>query len=147
MVELRNPEGLTLFGQPTATPPTEGTDSWSFSHYEALAHRCNRTISVPKAAVPNLPPRYTEVGISTHLLDGDAIRAYRDNRPRQSVHVIEYSERWDLHVDAIHPGHDALGHLRADAPFLYGLGLIGAAHLLTNDRQQTAGSDSGPIFG
>lgn len=38
-----------------------------------------------------------------------------DNR---SVHVQEYPNRWELHVDAVDPSVDAFGHAAADLPVL-----------------------------
>jgi len=146
MVSINKPEGLPLLGVPTITQPAEEAERWSFSQYEALAHQQNQTILASKADAPVLPPRYSEVQISSHLLDADAIRAYRDNRPSQSIHVIEYEDRWELHVDELNPKYDALGHLQRDAPFLFCLGLLGSAHYLT-DYQDQPDSDSSAIFG
>lgn len=145
MVRLANSGRSAVLGASSRSTPKPVNRPWTFSHYEGLAILTSNKIRVEKSDFPDLPEYYTESPISSHLVRENAIQSYRDSRPRQSIHAIEFPTYWELHVDDINPHHDPVGHLRDDAPLLYALGALGITHLVTNDFESSE-SDSEPIF-
>lgn len=64
------------------------------------------------------------------MQDG-AEASYRSTEEGDVVHVIEYEEYWEVHLDEFNPKHDPIKHLINDAPgeaLLIGLVLIGLGH-------------------
>lgn len=90
-----------------------------FEPYEqALRETDQSKVKVPKSDVPSLPSRFKEYYPANGMQDEDAQASYRDNRKEDSVHVIEYSDHWEIHIDAANPRHKdkQLEHLMNDAP-------------------------------
>lgn len=95
------------------------THEHPFEPYEqALRETDQSKLEVPKSEVPSLPSRFEEHYPATGMQDEDAQASYRDNWKEDSVHVIEYSNHWEIHIDAANPRHrdKQLEHLMTDAP-------------------------------
>lgn len=65
---------------------------------------------IPKASTPDAPPfRTSRLGRRR-----GALRQYRDDRPRHSLHIKEYADRWIVHTDDWNPHHHMVRHLAID---------------------------------
>ena len=65
---------------------------------------------IPKSVTPHAPPlRTSRLGRKRR-----AIRQFRDNRCRDSLHIKEYKDRWIVHVDLWNPHHHTIRHLAVD---------------------------------
>jgi len=74
-------------------------------------------ISFPKGIIQEPPSRFTPSPLA--LPRDQAIQTYRDDREMNSIHLVEYPNRWEIHEDSINPEHGpkhAVLHAIADAP-------------------------------
>jgi hypothetical protein len=86
-------------------------------------------LTIPKSKAPHLPERFEESYPANEMQEPGATASYRDNKPINSVHIIEYEDHWSLHIDDYNPRHNLVKHLVDDAPlatatavlFAYGL--------------------------
>lgn len=71
----------------------------------------------------------------------------------RGLHVHEYADRWEAHLDRVHPDCDPLGHLQHDAPqILVGGGalvggLLGLLLAGRRGRGLAAGTTAGALVG
>ncbi|WP_170136164.1 hypothetical protein [Nannocystis exedens] len=67
----------------------------------------------------------------------------------RGLHVHEYADRWEAHVDRVHPACDPLGHLQHDAPqiLIGGGALVGGLLGLLLVRRQGRGLAMGTTAG
>jgi len=65
---------------------------------------------IPKSVTPEAPPHRT----SPLGRKRGAIRQYRDHRPRDTLHIKEFPDRWIVHVDLWNPHHHMVRHLAID---------------------------------
>jgi hypothetical protein len=87
-------------------------------------------VQIDKELLSELPPRFEESYPANAMQDG-AEASYRSTEEGDVVHVIEYEEHWEVHLDEFNPKHDPIKHLINDAPgeaLLIGLVLIGLGH-------------------
>lgn len=87
-------------------------------------------ISISKSKVPALPDYFEEHYPANEMQNDGAIASYRDNRERNSLHVIEYEDHWTVHVDDHNPKYAPVKHLTQDAPAEGALLAIAAAGIL-----------------
>lgn len=90
-----------------------------FEPYEQTLRRTDQSkVKVPKREVSTLPARFEEHYPANGMQDDGAQASYRDDRKKDSVHVIEYPEYWELHLDDANPRFQdkQLDHLVNDAP-------------------------------
>lgn len=73
-------------------------------------------IEISKASVPELPEHFEEAYPANEMQNDGAVASYRDDRERNSLHVIEYEDKWTVHVDEHNPKHAPVKHLTQDAP-------------------------------
>lgn len=88
-----------------------------FDDYVQQLHNSNaEKMEIPKMEVDELPDEFEEAYPANAMQDGNAVASYRDNESEDSVHVIEYDNHWEAHLDDVNPKHDPLRHLLSDAP-------------------------------
>lgn len=90
-----------------------------FEPYEQMLRQSDQPkVEVPKREVPTLPPRFEEHYPANGMQDNGAQASYRDDRKEDSVHVIEYPDYWEIHIDDANPRFQdkQLDHLVNDAP-------------------------------
>lgn len=107
----------------------------SASHFEpkvslVMAAKVGETVVVPKDATP--PPAEQGFRRSLGLIKGQ-LKDWRlalDSGP--GIHVREYADRYEVHVDNVDPSKGIVQHLAADTPitllFISGLAGAVAAH-------------------
>jgi hypothetical protein len=90
-------------------------------------------ISFPKKIAHRPPSRFTPTPLA--LPRDKAIQTYRDDRVTNSIHLVEYPNRWEIHEDTINPEHGpkhAVLHAIADAPEETAETLVALNRLLEN---------------
>lgn len=83
-------------------------------------------VRIDKELISELPPRFEE-SYPANAMQDDAVASYRSTEEDDVVHIIEYEEYWELHLDEFNPKHDPIKHLINDAPgeaLLLGLVLL-----------------------
>jgi hypothetical protein len=98
---------------PTPTEPLPGRNSLA-AHVEWFRDSDLRYLTVPKRLAPELPDEFSRSRLAVRR-EG-AVASYRDDRRTDSVHVVEYPDRWELHVDRFNPRYLPLLHVAVDAP-------------------------------
>lgn len=61
------------------------------------------------------PSNYARSVPANGLQNEGAVDSYRDDQETQSVHAIQYEDCWKLHLDAVNPRYDPVGHAIKDA--------------------------------
>lgn len=88
-----------------------------FELYEELldaSEQPKERVQIPKQAVPVLPDRFDRTLLAD--IPDDAVGSYRDmEAPTDSVHVHEFHDHWELHIDAFNPHYYPIKHAVADA--------------------------------
>jgi hypothetical protein len=111
---LRPPFPLPIpsFGRrdPPSVPVNDSLDEYA----DWLRGSRLRRLTVSKAVVDEVPESFSRSRLAAHR--EDAVASYRDSRRRDSVHVVEYPDRWVLHVDRYNPRYEPVGHVLVDAP-------------------------------
>ncbi len=89
--------------------------TWEDVHGE-LARRPPRTVvTLAREALPD--PRALGARASIGLLRGQrADLRFAPDASCRGLHVQAFADRWEAHLDQVHPECDLLGHLRRDAP-------------------------------
>ncbi len=89
--------------------------TWDDVHDE-LARRPARTVlRVARGALPD--PRALGARESVGLPRGQgADLRFPPDAACRGLHVQAFADRWEAHLDQVHPECDLLGHLRRDAP-------------------------------
>lgn len=95
---------------PPAVPVNDSLDEYA----DWLRGSTLRRLSVSKRVVDEVPEAFTPTRLSAPR-EG-ALASYRDDRRRDSVHIIEYPDRWEFHVDRYNPRYEPVGHVLVDAP-------------------------------
>lgn len=73
-------------------------------------------VTVSKHVVSELPDRF-EPTLLADIPEG-AVKSYRDmEASTESLHIHEFSDHWELHVDAFNPHYYPVRHAVADASF------------------------------
>ena len=80
---------------------------------------------ISKDQMPFLPSKFKETKLGWPK---KSIKQYRYGR----VHVHEYNDRFETHVDKINPETDPLGHIIHDAPEVLAVVGAGAAAAITS---------------
>lgn len=81
--------------------------------FRAAGQAYGRTVTVPKAAVGPVPPRFEPSPLSLPL---GASAVYRDDRPTDSFQVREYEDRYTVQLDRHNPDDgSAVRHALTDA--------------------------------
>ena len=102
-----------------------------------------KEIRISKEVLPSLPEGYTETRM------GDPRGARRQFRNSSGVHVREYQDQYEVHVDRADPRTDPIGHLVKDSPetlLSVAVGLLAARSLgsiSAPQRKRATGSSSG----
>ncbi|HLE46685.1 MAG TPA: hypothetical protein VI818_00175 [Candidatus Thermoplasmatota archaeon] len=65
---------------------------------------------IPKSVTPEPPPHKT----SPFGRKRGALRQFRDARPRDTLHIKEFPDRWIVHVDLWNPHHHMVRHIAID---------------------------------
>lgn len=111
---LRPPFPLPVpsFGRrdPPSVPVNDSLDEYA----DWLRGSRLRRLTVAKSVVDEVPDSFSRTRLAARR--EDAIASYRDNRRRDSVHVVEYPDRWELHIDRYNPRYEPVGHVLVDAP-------------------------------
>ena len=89
--------------------------TWDDVHDE-LARRSPRTVlTLARGALPD--PRTLGARESIGLPRGQgADLRFPSDATCRGLHVHAFPDRWEAHLDQVHPECDLLGHLRRDAP-------------------------------
>ncbi|WP_254823425.1 hypothetical protein [Haloglomus halophilum] len=95
---------------PPAVPVNDSLDEYA----DWLRGSRLRRLTVSKTVVDEVPDEFTRTRLAA--VREDALASYRDGRRRDSVHVVEYPDRWELHIDRYNPRYEPLGHVLVDAP-------------------------------
>jgi hypothetical protein len=101
---------------------------WAQVARRLLASASGTRLAYAKHILPH--PRQAGARVSVGLPAGQvADYRFAPDSDCQGVHVLEYPDRWVVHLDQIHPDCDVLEHLRRDAPGTWCLGgtVLGAA--------------------
>ena len=86
------------------------------------------SLAYAKSVLPH--PRQAGAQVSVGLPAGQvADYRFAPDSGCRGVHVLDYSDRWIVHLDQVHPDCDVVEHLRRDAPGIWHLGgtVLGAA--------------------
>ena len=81
--------------------------------------------TIPKDQMPFLPSKFKETKLGWPK---KSIKQYRHGQ----VHVREYDDRFEAHIDKINPETDPLGHIIHDAPEVLAVAGAGAAAAITS---------------
>jgi hypothetical protein len=95
---------------PPAVPVNDSLDEYA----DWLRGSTLRRLTVSKSVVDEVPDAFTRTRLAAAR--DDAVASYRDGRRRDSVHVVEYPDRWELHIDRFNPRYEPVGHVLVDAP-------------------------------
>lgn len=95
---------------PPAVPVNDSLDEYA----DWLRGSTLRRLTVSKRVVDEVPDEFTRTRLAA-AREG-AVASYRDGRRRDSVHVVEYPDRWELHIDRFNPRYEPVGHVLVDAP-------------------------------
>lgn len=95
---------------PPAVPVNDSLDEYA----DWLRGSTLRRLTISKSVVDEVPDEFTRTRLAAAR--EDAVASYRDGRRRDSVHVVEYPDRWELHVDRYNPRYEPIGHVLVDAP-------------------------------
>lgn len=109
---LRPPFPVPSLGRrdPPSVPVTDSLDEYA----DWLRGSRLRHLTVSKSVVGAVPDVFTRTRLAARR--EDAVASYRDGRRRDSVHVVEYPDRWELHIDRYNPRYEPVGHVLVDAP-------------------------------
>jgi hypothetical protein len=102
--------------------------TWAAVHRELVARPARTVLRFPLWALPD--PRLHGASDSVGLPAGQgADLRFPPDPACRGLHVHAFADRWEAHLDRVHPACDLLEHLRQDAPVaLYVAGTsIGAA--------------------
>lgn len=89
--------------------------SWN-AVYSHLLHQPAGTV-VPIAKTALADPRLCGAEVSVGWPSGQsADYRFPPDATCQGLHVHEFADRWEVHLDRVHPSCDLLEHLRQDAP-------------------------------
>jgi hypothetical protein len=97
------------------------------------------SILVSKEVLPSLEG----YGLTETLL-GDPKGSVRQYRNSRGLHVREYEDRYEIHVDSVDPQEDPLGHLVFDSPEI--LSAIATSSLLSR-KAKSSSSPAVRLFG
>jgi hypothetical protein len=111
---LRPPFPLPSLSPGGRDPPTVPVNDSLDEHADWLRGSEFRQLTVSKTVADEIPPEFTRSRLAARR-EG-AVASYRDSRRRDSVHIVEYPDRWELHVDRYNPRREPLGHVLVDAP-------------------------------
>lgn len=95
-------------------------------HVTHLERGDGEKVRIDRELISELPPRFEE-SYPANAMQDDAVASYRSTEEDDVVHIIEYEEYWELHLDEFNPKHDPIKHLINDAPgeaLLLGLVLL-----------------------
>lgn len=92
-----------------------------FLEYEFLLRNSDQDkLTVRKTAsdAAYLPSRFVRSGPARAMFEAGYVASYRDDRRENSLHVIEYTDRWEMHLDKHNPRYPRkqILHLVDDAP-------------------------------
>jgi len=113
----------------------EGVDEIE-KHVTHLEPGDGEKVRIDKALISELPPRFEESYPANAMQDDGAVASYRSTDENDVVHIIEFEDYWELHLDEFNPRHDPLKHLLNDAPgeaLLLGLVLLAVGLKYTGD--------------
>ena len=83
-------------------------------------------ITIPKWRMPKIPRECEETFL------GDPDGAIRQYRCEPNIHLLEYTNRYEVHKDRVDPRKDPVGHLVCDSPeTLAALGVAGISGIAT----------------
>jgi hypothetical protein len=102
-----------LFGRRRDPPSVPVNDSLG-EYVDWLRGSSLRRLNVSKSVSGDVPDEFTRTRLASR--PEGAIASYRDRRRRDSVHIVEYPDRWEIHVDRFNPRYEPLGHVLVDAP-------------------------------
>ncbi|WP_254831876.1 hypothetical protein [Haloglomus salinum] len=111
---LRPPFPLPLPRLGRRGPPTVPVNDSLDEYADWLRGSRLRRLTVSKSVVDEVPDEFTRTRLAA--VREDAVASYRDGRRRDSVHVVEYPDRWELHIDRFNPRYEPVGHVLVDAP-------------------------------
>jgi len=95
---------------PPSVPVTDSLEEYA----DWLRGSRLRHLTISKSVVDAVPDAFTRTRLAARR--EDAVASYRDGRRRDSVHVVEYPDRWELHIDRYNPRYEPVGHVLVDAP-------------------------------
>jgi hypothetical protein len=104
-----------------------------------------KEIRISKEVLPSLPEEYTETRL------GEPRGARRQFRNSSGVHVREYEDQYEVHVDRVDPRTDPIGHLLRDSPetlLSAAAGLLAARSLggsSASQKRRSSGFSSGVL--
>lgn len=98
---------------PAPTGSLPGRQSMA-DHVDWFRESDLRYMTVPKRLAPELPEEFSQSRLAVRREGARA--SYRDDRRTDSVHVVEYPDRWELHIDRFNPRYLPLLHVAVDAP-------------------------------
>jgi len=98
-----------------------GLKSWRYEsnfdrEVERLRNGEEEKVDISKSVVGELPDHFEESYPANAMQNEGAIGSHRDDRERNSLHVIEYEDKWEVHIDEHNPKYAPLKHLMQDAP-------------------------------
>jgi hypothetical protein len=95
-------------------PPTVPVNDSLGEYVDWLRGSSLRRLNVSKAVSGEIPDGFSRSRLASR--PEGALASYRDRRRRDSVHIVEYPDRWEIHVDRFNPRYEPLGHVLVDAP-------------------------------
>jgi len=100
--------------------------SWAEVEEQLASRPLGTILTIPRTAIeaPSVAGATVAVGLPRGELRG---WRFPPTVTCRGLHVHEFAEHYEAHLDAVHPACDLLAHARADAPELLVLGLVGAA--------------------
>jgi hypothetical protein len=106
------PLPVPSFGRrdPPSVPVNDSLDEYA----DWLRGSRLRRLTISKSVVDEVPESFSRSRLTARR--EDAVASYRDSRRRDSVHVVEYPDRWELHIDRYNPRYEPVGHVLVDAP-------------------------------
>jgi len=112
---------------------------WGAVRREVASHPPRTLVAYPKRSLPH--PRDAGARVSAGIPRGQ-IEDYRfpPEDDCGGLHVQEFDDRWEAHIDGVHPACDAVDHLRVDAPgaWVAAGGALGAAVGILLGRSKAA---------
>ena len=109
--------------------------TWEDVRRELKKHEYGTKLEIQKWQICDSSGQLQPTVVGDGLLRG-AIRQYRDRRRRDSLHVLEYEDRFEVHLERFNPIYHPIEHLIYDAPNWGLVGLICLGWLMSSKNNQ-----------
>lgn len=84
------------------------------AHVSRLESGTEKRVTIGKELLPELPRRFEESYPANAMWRVGSVASYRSTRKGETVHIIEFEDHWELHLDDFNPIHDPWKHLLYD---------------------------------